>query len=623
MEKDIAEEIELLIDARYPIIYMVTWEEDRVIEQIEEIARRMDLGNVYSWTLSQGLKNLSNERDHAFEYAPVDADPVRALDVVLNERQDGIFIFQDLHPFLTDSQWVRDRGVVPMLTRKLRDIATAFRYSASKTLILLSPVLSIPADLEKDITVLDFPLPDQKDLNSILEGIQKNYNTQLKLGEHEKEDLFRAALGLTANEAYNVFQKARRSDNIIAEQHVQFILDEKEQIIRKSGILEYYPPLGEFDSIGGLDALKAWLAKRAKSFTQLARDFGLPEPKGILLLGVPGCGKSLCAKVVASEWNKPLLRLDLGRIFGGLVGASEDNMRRALKVAEGVSPCILWIDEIEKGLAGIQGTGDSGVTARVFGTLLTWMQEKTSPVFVISTANDISQLPPELLRKGRFDEIFFVDLPMDFEREEIFRIHVEKRVSITNKLSLEGIDLKRLAQKTEGFSGAEIEQVIISSLYDAYNIADVDHEAELDYNRIILENIEQTVPLSRAMKPVVQALRKWAKTRARFASSQVAELVDQATDEAKSFPQLQTAFLFRDSGNRARTLETLIKLCDEYPEEARGYLYDGDFEKWFTDNGQKELARKASEIAAEENRDIGLLKFIEVVREAASSQEAN
>lgn len=622
MGEHIVEEIELLIDARYPIIYLVTWEEDRVIKQIVEISRRMDLGNVYTWTLSQGLKNLSDGREHVFEYAVTDSDPVKALDVILNERQDGIFIFQDLHPFLADSQWVRDRDIVPKLTRKLRDIAAAFRYSSSKTLILLSPVLVIPADIEKDITVLDYPLPDQEDLDSILEGIKETYKTDLKLEESEKEDLFKAALGLTANEVYNVFQKARRSDNIIAEKHIQFILDEKEQIIRKSGILEYYPPLGKFDGIGGLDALKAWLAKRAKSFTQLARDFGLPEPKGILLLGVPGCGKSLCAKVVASEWSKPLLRLDIGRIFGGLVGASEDNMRRALKVAEGVSPCILWIDEIEKGLAGIQGTGDSGVTARVFGTLLTWMQEKTSPVFVISTANDISQLPPELLRKGRFDEIFFVDLPMESEREEIFKIHIEKRVSASNQLSLEGIDLRRLAQKTEGFSGAEIEQVIISSLYDAYNIADTDDEAEFDYNLIILENIEQTVPLSRAMKPVVQALRKWAKTRARFASSQAAEVADQAIDETKALPQLQTAFLFRDSGNRARTLGRLIELCDKYSEEARGYLYDGDLEKWFADNGQKELAKKASEIAAEENREYGLSKFIEVVREA-SLQEAN
>src|SRR5690606_20433593 len=240
---------------------------------------------------------------------------------------------------------------------------------------------------------------------------------------------------------------------------------EKQQIIRKSGLLEYYPATESFDSVGGLAALKDWLNKRSVAFGEEAREFGLPAPKGILMLGVQGCGKSLCAKAVSSLWQLPLLRFDMGRMFGSLVGSSEENVRKSIAVAESVAPAILWVDEIDKAFAGSQGSGstDGGTTARVFGTFLTWLSEKTAPVFVVATANDISQLPPELMRKGRLDEIFFVDLPTEEEREEIFRIHLSRR-----KREPENFDLAELVAGSKEFSGAEIEQAIISALYDAF-----------------------------------------------------------------------------------------------------------------------------------------------------------
>jgi SpoVK/Ycf46/Vps4 family AAA+-type ATPase len=274
-------------------------------------------------------------------------------------------------------------------------------------------------------------------------------------------------------------------------------------------LLEYYAPDSILKDVGGLELLKAWLARREKSFTDDARKFGIPAPKGILLLGVQGCGKSLTAKAVGAQWNLPLLKLDVGRIFGSLVGQSEENIRKAIKVAESVAPCILWADELEKGFAGMSGSGvsDSGTTARVFSTFLTWMQEKTAPVFLIATANDVTALPPEMLRKGRFDEIFFVDLPDGAEREEIFRIHLAKRHRDVSKFKL-----KALADATDGFSGAEIEQVVVGALYIAY-----DAGRELA-QKDILSEAKSVVPLSVMMHEDIEELRTWAEMRTRPAS---------------------------------------------------------------------------------------------------------
>jgi SpoVK/Ycf46/Vps4 family AAA+-type ATPase len=295
----------------------------------------------------------------------------------------------------------------------------------------------------------------------------------------------------------------------LCEKDVPVILSEKEQIIRKSGMLEYYRATEAFENIGGMEDLKEWLRKRKMAFSEEAKKFGLPSPKGVLLIGVQGCGKSLCAKALASLWRVPLLKLDMGKVFDSLVGSSEQNVRQAIKVAESVAPTILWVDEVEKAFAGTQSStfSDAGTTSRVFGTFITWLQEKTAPVFVVATANNISQLPPELLRKGRFDDIFFIDLPDADERLEIFKIHIAKRGRNTTKF-----DLKKLAMTSEGFSGAEIEEAVIAALYDVFAKGeDLNTEA-------ILNSLSSTVPLSKTMEEDINKLRKWAKERARLAS---------------------------------------------------------------------------------------------------------
>ncbi len=330
-------------------------------------------------------------------------------------------------------------------------------------------MLEIPTELEKEITLLNHPLPVRDDLSALLDKIindvKQFHQVKIALDEMGRERLLQAALGLTLGEAENVFAKIIVKDERLSAEDVNEVFAEKQQIIRKSGLLEYYATDESFTNVGGMSVLKEWLAKREVAFTAEARAFGLPFPKGILMLGVQAAAKVFARRAVSNLWQLPLLRFDMGRMFGSLVGSSEENVRRAIAVAESVAPAILWVDEIDKAFAGSQGSGstDGGTTARVFGTFLTWLSEKTAPVFVVATANDISQLPPELLRKGRLDEIFFVDLPSVEERKEIFRIHVTKR-----KRDAAQFDLETLAKASHDFSGAEIEEAINSALYDAF-----------------------------------------------------------------------------------------------------------------------------------------------------------
>jgi ATP-dependent 26S proteasome regulatory subunit len=486
-------ELETLIRARYPIIYIISWEEKRV----EEALRAITAGRgkrMFVWTVTQGMVLSQTGTDDRTR------EPLAALDYVMSSNDPAVFVLKDFHAFITDVS----------VTRRLRDLTTALKTSY-KTLVILAPTLKLPPELEKEVTVVDYALPSLEDLDRLLEGIiqsvRGNAQIDTELAPEEREHLLEAALGLTANEAENVFARSlvekRRFD-------VDVILSEKEQIIRKSGTLEYYRLAEDFTDVGGMDILKDWLRKRTSAFGQKARDFGLPAPKGILLLGVQGCGKSLCCKAVASQWKLPLLRLDVGKIFSGIVGSSEENMRRAIRMAESIAPCVLWLDELEKGFAGTQSSpfSDGGTTSRVFASFITWLQEKTAPVMVVATANDISQLPPELMRKGRFDEIFFVDLPAEDERDEIFEIHLRKR-----KRDPARFDLKGLAAEAAGFSGAEIEQAIIAALYDAFD-AGRDIETE-----DVVRSVRQSVPLSRTMKEQIALLREWAATRARPASS--------------------------------------------------------------------------------------------------------
>ena len=496
-------EIETLIRARYPILYLVTSEENRVQSVIEDIARRRQK-KVFEWSYSTGLIPAGTSIQSQKQRNSATKEPSVALDQVIEQVEPAIFIFKDFHPFLARSHFA--------VIRKLKEIALHLKNSF-KTIILISPILEIPTELDKEITVLNFPLPTREDLAMLLERIldevREMKNLQIELDDPGRERLLQAALGLTLGEAENVFAKILVKDQRLSGNDVNEVLAEKQQIIRKSGLLEYYATDEDFNQVGGLGVLKEWLWKRAAAFTDEARAFGLPAPKGILMLGVQGCGKSLCAKAVASLWQLPLLRFDMGKMFNSLIGSSEENVRKAIAVAESVAPAILWIDEIDKAFAGSQtsGASDGGTTARVLGTFLTWLSEKSAPVFVVATANDISQLPPELLRKGRLDEIFFVSLPSREERAEIFGIHLAKRGRDPGNFALE-----LLSEASENFSGAEVEEAIISALYDAFYAK---REVTTDD---ILDAIGQTVPLARTMDEQIDRLRTWAEGRARNAS---------------------------------------------------------------------------------------------------------
>jgi ATP-dependent 26S proteasome regulatory subunit len=507
-----ADELEVLIRARYPIIYVLSWEEERVEKQIDRIAATRNK-KFYVWTCTEGIVRYGSEPNRG--KAGNTTDPLTAIDAVLAHIEPAIYLFKDFHPFTEENR--SNMAVI----RRLKDAAYQLRDSY-KTIVIVAPMMRIAPELEKDITVLEFKPPDVKDFNRLLdriiEDLKDKPQIKINLDGESREKLVNAARGLTLKEAENVFAKTLVLDGKIDASDVDVVFSEKQQIIRKSGLLEYFASHEQFEDVAGLENLKQWLIKRNAAFTQKAAEFGLPAPRGVLLLGVQGCGKSLCAKAVSSLWKLPLLRFDVGRMFGSLVGSSEENIRRAIQTAESVAPAILWVDEIDKAFAGSVGSGgsDGGTAARVFGTFLTWLSDKTAPVFVIATANDISQLPPELLRKGRLDEIFFVDLPSENERKEIFRIHLEKRGRVPD-----GFDLDALAKRSEGFSGAEIEQAIVSGLFDAFSA-----QSELD-TTIVMHSIGETVPLSKTMSEELAKLRSWAQGRARPASDVVAPGVSQ------------------------------------------------------------------------------------------------
>lgn len=516
--KKVEKDLEYLVRARYSLLYLLTSEERRAEATIQKVAagRRM---RTFVWSVTEGMKNADGSSG---DWDPKDfRDPLKALQFVLDrDALRGLFVFRDSHPFQKNPEFVR----------KLRDVAHRLKLGKS-TLILLSSVLSVPPELEKDLAVVEYPHPDTDEIRVIYERTRSNAAQAYaheperakriagSLDVKEEDRIVEAALGLTADEVENVFAKSLVQKGTF---DIDVILSEKERIVKKSGILEFFPTQEKMENIGGLDRLKDWLVKRQSAFGRDAREYGLPRPKGILMLGIPGCGKSLTAKAVGSFWHLPLLRLDMGKVFAGIVGGSEENMRRAIAMAEAVAPSILWLDELEKGLSGTGSSNqtDGGTSARVFGSFISWMQEKTSPVFVMATANDVSQLPPELMRKGRFDEIFFVDLPTLPEREEIFRIHVKKRATQKHPRELSAEEATRLAELSDGFSGAEIEQAVVAAMFDAFY-------AQQELGFVHIERaLNDTVPLSRTMKEKITELRTWCRSRARPASSAYEETLD-------------------------------------------------------------------------------------------------
>jgi ATP-dependent 26S proteasome regulatory subunit len=518
------------VRAGYPILYVVTPEEDRAIELVsraladdEALASRRP----FVWSVSRGLCTVDLKSVDAKT-----ADPKKVLPALLELKDPGVFILLDFHTFMDERS-----PVSALAVRQLRDVVTPFK-AQRKTIVLLSPVLKVPPELEKDLTVVDLEMPGEEELAAVLdetvEQVKDNPRVEVSLADGGREAVVKSLQGLTCAEAENALAKVIVSHSRISPEDIPLLLAEKEQIIRKSGMLEFYSTPERFGSVGGLDELKKWLRQRQRAFTEAAREFGLPNPRGLLLVGVPGCGKSLSAKAVSSEWTMPLLKFDLGKVFAGLVGQSEENMRRALKLAEAVAPCILWIDEVEKGLAGSRGDGgDGGTSTRVFGSLLTWMEENEKPVFTIATANDIEGLPPELLRKGRFDEIFFIDLPTPQERANIFAIHLVK-----HHRDPSDFDLAAHVRLTDGFSGAEIEQLVISALYAAF----AESERSMLEDRHIEHAIRETVPLSATMADKIARLRADAGKKWRLASSEAKAVSDpdiahQTTVDAPPVPK--------------------------------------------------------------------------------------
>ena len=501
---DSIQEIEDLIRARYPLIYVVSAEEKRVELALAELGKRRQR-KVLLWSCTQGITSADSS-----ESMTDIKDPLRALEYFAKYEDDAIFMLRDFHPYLQD----------PTVTRRLRDLNRDFKSGTKRrNVVLVSGLLKVPNEIEKDMAVVDFDLPTREDISSIVDKLCASLRLDFALKKDPEvyRRVVEAALGLTAEEAENVFSKSiiRKKDFDIST-----IVAEKKNIIRKSGVLEFYETDSDMNDVGGLEILKDWLRKRARAFSKEARDFGLPMPKGILLLGIPGCGKSLTAKAVGQAWQVPLLRLDIGKVFAGLVGQSEENMRKAIKTAEAVAPCILWLDELEKGFSGTQSSGstDGGTTARVFASFLTWLQEKTSPVFVISTANNVNMLPPELLRKGRFDEIFFIDLPTPEERKKITEIHIKKK-----NRDADQFDFDKITSATQGFSGSEIEQAIVSALYDAF-----EDSTDIDTDRIVKSCLE-LIPLAYTMKETIDGMREWSKSRARAASLTTADALEAET----------------------------------------------------------------------------------------------
>lgn len=537
-----------LFKARFSFVYIPTWEEIRIIDLITKIANNVKTiktkRDVFIWSSTDGLKkNLKNGQESVNNAE----NPIDALSFIDNYNNPAILILKDIHQLLA----LNNRNADYKLIRKIRDVAGSLKNAeASKNVVIIAPSLVLPLELQKDITVVDFDLPTLDEIKNLLnEMIEMNEGSGIliDLQEDEKEVLCKAAQGLTLQEAENAFARAMVSKGQLTINELDVILDEKCQVIKKTGILEFIKSDFNMNDVGGLENLKKWLIKRNNSWLGKAqKDYNLPAPKGVLITGVPGCGKSLTAKAMSALWQLPLLRLDVGKIFSGLVGSSEENMRKAIQTAEAVAPSILWIDEIEKGFGGNGGERDGGTATRVFGTFLTWMSEKTKPVFVIATANNINALPSEMLRKGRFDEIFFVDLPTKAERKVIFKLHLEKRLkgSISKNFAITDDLLNRLSETTEGFVGAEIEQVVISALFEAFSENRSLQEEDL------YKVIKNTVPLSTTQSEQILAIREWANERAVAAT---------AHDESYNYVPEETQEQIERKQKEKKSTETVKK----------------------------------------------------------------
>jgi len=486
------QELDLYLRARFTLIVLVTTEEERALQTVKAVCDKLKRPCV-TWDVAEGFQTLAGAAA-----LPAAKDPLTALEQVDKHESEALFVLKDFHEC-----WAN-----PQVKRKLRTVAQRLKF-AKKSILITCPAAKLPEELRDETVVVEFSPPGTPELLGVLTRLTQSPGVKVNLTSLGREKLVQAALGLTALQAQRVFAKAVVCDGVLDDRDIDLVTQEKKQIISQSKALEFYSVTETPDDVGGLGVLKHWLRLRERAFTQEAREYGLPAPKGIALIGIPGTGKSLTAKMIGGLWRLPLLRLDVAALFGSLLGESEENTRRALRLAETVAPCIMWIDELEKALS--QGGLDGGASTRVFGTILTWMAEKTAPCFVVATANDISRLPPELLRKGRFDEVFFLDLPTLAERKEIFAVHLRKRRRLA-----QSYDLERLAREAEGYVGAEIEQAIIDAMYVGFN----DGRREFATGDVSAA-LKRQVPLSVSQREIIVALRNWLREgRAQSASFQ-------------------------------------------------------------------------------------------------------
>jgi len=503
-----------MIRARQPVIAVQSYETARVLDSIigiidADAERTGDRKELFVWSVTQGLRRMGTKAGELYDMdAPKNPPALRAEDeaealpmLIVEEFGDAedepalncIFVIKDMHPFLGN----------PLVARGIRDLAEVLT-GRRQTVIMVSPSFSLPGDLRKDVAMIDWPLPDAEELDAHIDDFLFRVQRESALNG-DKASLVQALQGLSKQEADAVLASAVIEHGELDARAIKFCLEQKAGIIRESGALEYYPADVSKGDVGGLDMLKQWLDSAGLSNSPQAREFGIEPARGTLVVGVPGCGKSLTAKMVSAMWNQPLLRLDVGALFGSLVGESEEQARNALKIASAVAPCILWIDEIEKALGSGGGESDGGTSKRVLGTILTWMEEQGNGVFIFATANDITSLRPELVR--RFSEVFFVDLPGEAEREEIISIHLMK----VNRKP-DDFDLSAVVKATNDFTGAELEKVVQSALWVAFKEG---HEVNTDD---LLQAAGDTVPLSVTMADGIKAMRTWS-TKAKPASS--------------------------------------------------------------------------------------------------------
>jgi SpoVK/Ycf46/Vps4 family AAA+-type ATPase len=486
-------ELALFLKARYPIIYIHTIEEDRVEYVIRKNVKMNLNRSIYSWDFVDGYTNNPNNQGFGKR------NPLQALELVerLNAETPALFLLKDFNRFLSDLS----------ISRKLRNISRILKLQP-KTIIIIGSDLNIPKELQELITVLQFQLPLEDEISQELNRLIDSLN--IKVEPELLENLTRACQGLSLERIRRVLSKIIATYKTIDNNSISVLLSEKKQIISQTEILEYCSVNEKISNLGGLNNLKDWLNKRKTAFGIQASNYGLPTPRGLLLIGIQGTGKSLTAKAIANDWQLPLLKLDVGKLFGGIVGESESRLRQMINLAETISPCILWIDEIDKAFTNTESKGDSGTSNRVLATFISWLSEKTKPVFVISTANNIELLPLEIIRKGRFDEIFFLDLPKKEEREEIFKIHLQE----FRPDNWQSFDYPKLSQLSESFSGAEIRQSIIEGMYLAFY-----EKREVTTDDICLA-LKELIPLANLESNQMRVLQKWASSgQIRSASS--------------------------------------------------------------------------------------------------------